>query len=176
MGNVVKLPRHARATIGQARQIRDLAVDLDLSREARAELANALFKITEAPGKRWLFVMINPEQFRFVAKAITQRPDAGKTLLVWNCAISHIQMDTGEIVASREKLAEDAGTLPRHVSTAMSELVKIGAIIRQRRGRSVAYFVNPHVGWSGTEGARQEAAEGFPRVKPTLTVVDGGRQ
>ena len=165
MGNVVALPKHSRASREQAEQLRQYAFDLELSPQARAELDNALFKITETPGRRWLFVMINPEQFRFVAMAIAKRPDAGKTLMVWNCALTYVRMDTGEIMASREQLAADANTAPPHVSNAISELVKIGAIVRQRRGRRMAYFVNPNVGWNGGEGARQEAAKEAPQLR-----------
>jgi len=44
-------------------------------------------------------------------------------------------------------------------------LVKIGAIVRQRRGRRMAYFVNPNVGWNGGEGTRQEAAKEAPQLR-----------
>ncbi|MEI8343016.1 MAG: hypothetical protein WCH43_15945 [Verrucomicrobiota bacterium] len=165
MGNVVTLPKHSRASREQAEQLRQYAFDLELSPEARAELDNALHKITETPGRRWLFVMINPEQFRFVTKAVQGCRNVATTLAVWNTAISYIRMDTGEIMASREKIAEDAGTQPCNVSTAISELVKIGAIVRQRRGRRMAYFVNPNVGWNGGEGARQEAAKEAPQLR-----------
>ena len=165
MGNVVALPRHSRASREQAEQLRQYAFDLELSPEARAELDNALHKITETPGRRWLFVMISPEQFRFVKKATegAQRPD--QTWAVFTLAITYMRQDTGEIVADREKLAGDTGTTVEHVSRAMGELVKIGAIVRQRRGRRMAYFVNPNVGWNGGEGARQEAAKEAPQLR-----------
>ena len=172
MGNVVALPKHSRATRAQAEQLRQLVLDLDIPAEARAIVDNALFKITETPGRRWLFVMINPDQFRFVAKAITQRPDAGKTLMVWNCALTYVRQDTGEILASREKLAEDAVTNVQEVSRALGRLSDIGAIVRLRRGRRMAYFVNPNVGWNGGEGARQEAAKEAPQLR---LVVPGER-
>jgi len=165
MGNIVALPKHSRATREQAEQLRQLVFDLDIPAEARAHIDNALYRITETPGKRWLFVMINPEQFRFVAKAIADGPDAGKTLMVWNCALTYVRMDTGEIMASRDQLAEDSRTQPCNVSTALSRLAKIGAIVRQRRGRRMAYFVNPNVGWNGGEGARQEAAKEAPQLR-----------
>jgi len=165
MGNVVTLPKHSRASREQAEQLRQYAFDLELSPEARAELDNALHKITETPGRRWLFVMINPEQFRFVTKAVQGCRNVATTLAVWNTAISYIRMDTGEILASRDLIAEHVGTQPCNVSTAISELVKIGAIVRQRRGRRMAYFVNPNVGWNGGEGARQEAAKEAPQLR-----------
>ena len=165
MGNVVALPRHSRATREQAEQVRQFMLDLDIPADARAHVDNALFKITETPGQRWLFVMINPDQFRFVAKAISQRPDAGKTFMIWNCALTYVRMDTGEIVATREQLANDAQARVEHVSRAMGELVKIGAIVRHRRGRNVVYSVNPKVGWAGGEGTRQEAAKAAPQLR-----------
>ena len=165
MGNVVKLPRHSRASREQAERLRQCAHELDISVEARAELDNALYRVTEAPGRRWVFIMINPEQFRFVTRAVTTGPDSGKTLAVWNSALSHIRMDTGEIMASREQLADDAATNVQEVSRALGRLATIGAITRQRRGRKTAYFVNPNVGWNGGEGARQEAAKDAPKLR-----------
>ena len=165
MGNVVALPKHSRASREQAERLRQYALELDLSIEARAELDNVLYKVTETPGRRWLFVMISPEQFRFVTKAIQGCRNVATTHMVWTSAITYMRMDTGEIMASREQLAEDTGTQPCNVSTAMSELVKIGAIIRERRGRKTAYFVNPTVGWNGGEGARQEAAKDAPKLR-----------
>ena len=165
MGNVVALFRHCRATREQAEQLRQLAFDLEMPEEARAHLENALYRVTETPGRRWMFVMINPDQFRFVSKAIQNTRNVATTFAVWNSAITYIRMDTGEIMASREKIAEEVGVAPRTVSTSMSDLVKIGAIIRLRRGRRMAYFVNPTVGWNGGEGARQEAAKTAPKLR-----------
>ena len=165
MGNVVALPRHSRASREQAEQLRQYAFDLELSPEARAELDNALHKITETPGRRWLFVMISPEQFRFVTKAVQGCRNVAITHMVWISAITYMRQDTGEVVAAREQLASDAGTTVQEVSRAMGELVKIGAIVRQRRGRRMAYFVNPNVGWNGGEGARQEAAKEAPQLR-----------
>lgn len=165
MGNVVALPKHSRATREQAELVRQFVLDLDIPEDARAHLDNALHKITETPGRRWLFVMISPEQFRFVKKATETTKRPSQTWAVFTLAITYLRMDTGEILASREKLAEDAGTEPRHVSTAMSDLVKIGAIVRHRRGRNVVYSINPTVGWAGGEGTRQEAAKDAPKLR-----------
>jgi len=172
MGNVVALPKHSRASRDQADRLRQYAFDLELSPEARAELDNALHKITEAPGRRWLFVMINQDQFRFVTKAIQGTRNVATTFAVWNSALTYIRMDTGEIMASREKIAEDVGAQPRTVSTSMSDLVRIGAIVRHRRGRHVVYSVNPHVGWAGGEGARQEAAKDAPKLRLVTDQLD----
>jgi hypothetical protein len=167
MGDIVRLPKHSRASREQAERLRQLALELELSPEARGELDNALYRITGPPGRRWVFVMISPEQFRFISKAIQDCRNVATTFAVWNAVITYMRMDTGEIATSREQLAKDAGTLP---STAMGELTKIGAIIRHRRGRRTVYFVNPNVGWNGGEGSRREAA----RTAPELRLVDTG--
>jgi hypothetical protein len=60
-------------------------------------------------------------------------------LKVWSAAISHICYDTGEIMAGRERLAEDAETTPEHASHALTQLVEIGALLKLRRGR---YAIN----------------------------------
>jgi len=172
MGNVVLLPKHSRATREQAEQVRQFMLDLDIPPDARAHVANALYRISETPGRRWLFTMINPEQFRFVGKAIQGVRNVATTYAVWNAALTYIRMDTGEIVATREQLAEDAGARIEHVSRAMSELTKIGAIVRHRRGRNVVYSVNPHVGWAGGEGARQEAAKDAPKLRLVSDQLD----
>ncbi len=165
MGNVTLLPKHSRATRAQAELVRQFMLDLDIPADARAHVDNALYKITETPGRRWLFVMINPEQFRFVTQAVADGPDAGKTLMVWNSALTYVRMDTGEVMATREQLAKDARTNPDEASRALSRLASIGAIVRQRRGRRMAYFVNANVGWNGGEGARQEAAKDAPQLR-----------
>ncbi len=172
MGNVVLLPKHSRASREQAEQVRQFMLDLDIPADARAHVDNALYRISEIPGRRWLFVMINPEQFRFVTTSVRRGPDSGNTLAVWNSALTYVRMDTGEIMATREQLASDAETNTVEVSRALGRLAQIGAIVRQRRGRKMAYFVNPNVGWAGGEGARQEAAKDAPKLRLVSEQLD----
>src|SRR3954451_15148153 len=84
------------------------------------------------------------------------------TMRVWLAVISHIRYDTGEIMASRGRLAEDAETTPDEASRALSRLLEIGALLKLRRGR---YAINPHVGWTGDLVKRQEAAKNVPLVR-----------
>jgi hypothetical protein len=131
-----------------------LDMPLDLSQEARHSLANALGRF--APPETWGFVMLNPEQQRLVVQAITAGQRPFETLRIWNLAISHIRYDTGEIMAGRKRLAQDAGISLENASRALSSLVEIGALLRLHRGR---YAINPHVGWTGSLLKRQEAAK-----------------
>jgi CRP-like cAMP-binding protein len=169
MGDVVALHKHSRTTREQAEQVRQFVLALDIPEGVRAHTDNVPYRFLETPGRRWLFVMINPDQFRFVSKAIRNVRKAELTFAVWNAAVTYVRMDTGEITASRDQLAEDAGTSPDEVSRAMGELTRIGAIVRHRRGRYVAYFVNPNVGWSGGERARRGSAKDTPQLRLVMS-------
>jgi len=115
-----------------------------------------------APPETWSFVMLNPDQQRLVLKAINGGDKPALTMRVWLAVISHIRYDTGEIMASRGRLAEDAETTPDEASRALSRLLEIGALLKLRRGR---YAINPHVGWTGDLVKRQEAAKNVPPVR-----------
>jgi len=99
-----------------------LALDMPLSlkQATRDDLADALGRF--APPEQWVFVMLNPDQQRLVLKAINRGPRPLTTLKVWNAAISHIRYDTGEIMAGRARLAEDADITPDEVSRALNRL------------------------------------------------------
>jgi DNA-binding transcriptional ArsR family regulator len=131
-----------------------LDLPLGLKPETRDDLADALGRF--APPESWSFAMLNPDQQRLVLKAIGDGPRPLVTLKVWNAAISHIRYDTGEIMAGRERLAQDVDVTPEHVSRALSRLTEIGALLKLRPGR---YAINPHVGWTGSLVKRQEAAK-----------------
>jgi hypothetical protein len=140
-----------------------LALDLplNLKQATRDDLADALGRF--APPETWRFVMLNPDQQRLVLKAINAGDKPALTMRVWLAAISHIRYDTGEIMAGRERLAEDAETAPDEVSRALSRLLEIGALLKIRRGR---YEINPHVGWAGSQTTRQAAARITPALRP----------
>ena len=79
--------------------------------------------------------------------------------------MTYLRWDTGEIMATRDRIADDAQTLPCHISTAMTDLERIGAIIRQRRGKRTVYFMNGNVAWAGSERTRQAAVKGAPVLR-----------
>jgi hypothetical protein len=139
-----------------------LALDLplDLKQETRDDLADALGRF--APPETWSFAMLNPDQQRLVLKAIDDGPRPLVTLKVWHVAISHLRYDTGEIMAGRKRLAQDAGIDPDEASRALSRLTEIGAVLKLRPGR---YAINPNVGWSGSLLKRQEAAKDAPELR-----------
>ena len=165
MGEIVHLPRRKQLLRQQADAFRQMAFAFDLPDDMRAEIDNVLYKLTEEPSERWPFVKISPEQFRYVTKAILSVRDSFQVLRLWTAVITYVRIDTGEILATREQLATDVEMLPHNVSTAITALVKIGALVRHRRGRKVVYSINPTVGWNGGEGSRQAAVKEAPMLK-----------
>lgn len=165
MADIVALPKSRRLRKEQADAFRQLAFEFALPDEVRAEIDNAIYKLTEETGERWLFVKISPSAFKHVVEAIHSCAKPATTMAVWIASLPYIRQDTGEILATREQLASDAHALPCHVSTAMTELTRIGAILRHHRGRRVVYSINPNVGWNGGEGTRQTAAKEAPLLR-----------
>ena len=166
MGNVIPLPvKRKRLKREQAEALRQLVFDFDLDETVQAIIDNAIYRLTDESQERWPFVRISPVQFLFVMKATSQAKRPDLTLRVWNTALAYMRWDTGEILATREQLAEDTKTNPDEVSRAMTALTKIGAILKTRRGNRVVYSINPNVGWNGSEGSRRSAAKEAPKLR-----------
>ncbi len=157
--NVTKLRPKRHDTIAQALQLA-LELPLGLSEPARDELAEALGRYE--PADRWSYVMLNPDQLRTVLRLINGCPHPALTLRVWSALVIYVRMETGEIMASRARLAEDAETTPQEVSRALTRLAEMGVLLRLRPGR---YAVNPHVGWVGSLAKRETAAQDAPKLR-----------
>lgn len=98
----------------------------------------------------------------------------------FDLVLLNLRQDTGEVMLTRDQLAERIGCARENVSRIMGTLERMDVIRRERRriegvqGRGVAvYFINPHVAWNGSLDARKaEAAEAKP---PLLTMMEGGK-
>ena len=127
---------------------------------------------------RWTFVMLSPSQnaavVNFLASNST-RPIIG--LKLWALCFEHLDIDTGEIMLTREQIADKMGCSAAHISEIMGELVEFGAISRRRqkvsglRGQGVVrYFMNPRVA-THLAGKSQQ----FFRKPPPYASHVGGR-
>jgi len=98
----------------------------------------------------------------------------------FDLVLLNLRQDTGEVLLTRDQLAERIGCAPKNVSTIMGTLEKMGVIRRERRriegvqGRGMAvYFINPHVAWNGSLDVRKaQAAETRPPMQ--LELLQGG--
>lgn len=156
---VFRLRPKRHDTITQALQLA-LQLPLGLSDPTRDELAEALGRYE--PVAKWTYTMLNPEQLRTVLKLINGSDRPAITLRVWTALVTHTRLDTGEIMANRTRLAEDAETTPQEASRALSTMADLGILIRIRTGR---YRVNPHVAWAGSLVKRETAAKEVPQLR-----------
>lgn len=89
-------------------------------------------------------------------------------LAVWFAIAGHLELDTGVLTCSQRQLAKTAGMDVSDVHKALDILVRMGALLREERGR---YRVHPSVMWRGQLVTRGQAEE----TTPALTLVPGGR-
>lgn len=154
-----------------AETLERLAKRAGLDAKTAAMLA---MNLAPLPKTDWTFVMISPQQNNAVVKWLnenSQRPM--KATLLWAELFTVMRNDTGEILRTREELAERIGESPQNVSRIMTELTKINAIVRQKEGRRVRYFMNPNIATHiPTPEQRKEAREG---AGPLLVLMQGGQ-
>jgi hypothetical protein len=127
----------------------------------------------EPNANRWPFVMLSPVDNDRVVEWLSENSSrAPSAMRLWSKLFVHLCWDTGEIVQTREELADAVGIAPRDVSRIMTELEGIGAIIRRRekiaglRGPGpVRYFMSPRIGTHLTGKARDMAQDEAPLLK-----------
>lgn len=177
---LVKLRTKAdRLKTDQAEQLRQLVLDFpDLPQRAVGELIATIDRQT-ASRSGWTFVMISPEQNAAVVDWLSR--NSGRPLVamrLWAVLFSNLRTDTGEIVQTRDELAELVGETPNHVSEIMGELATIGAISRRREGRWDAW-TGPGSVFHEPQGRhasdRRRPRQSPDRFSPLLALINGGR-
>ena len=148
-----------------AAQLRRLVLDYPgLPERARGEIIGTIDRQT-ASETAWTFIMLSPDQNAAVARWLSKHSTRPKVALVlWREFFTALRRDTGEVMLTRDELAERVGARPEHVSRVMHELASIGAIIVHREkvagmrgpGRAV-YLMNPNVATNLTGAARDKA-------------------
>lgn len=124
------------------------------------------------------FVMLYPAQNRLVVEYLSKeskRPFVAARLWAW--LFEFASPVDGEILVTREGLAERVGATARSVDTVLKELVEFGALIRRRepepgkRGRGVVrYYMNPRVGTQIADRCERAAAQ---QRAPLLELIGG---
>lgn len=158
----------------QAEQLRQAVLALeDAPPEAKSAIVATIDRQTAAQ-EGWTFVMISAGQYGQVVEwlaAHSERPVMAMRL--WALVFQHLHRDTGEIVLSRQEMAEHLGCAPQHVSNLITDLEKIGAIQRRRAAREAGrrgavpmrYFLNPRVGTHLAGAAREKAQVEAPQLR-----------
>lgn len=128
------------------------------------------------------FTMLSRDQTIAIWDAIRALPSDARPNHVrhaFDLVLVNLRQDTGEVMLTRDQLAEKIGCAPKNVSTVMGTLERMGVIRRERRrieglqGRGMAvYFINPHVAWNGSLDIRK--AEAAETKQPKLRLMEGG--
>jgi CRP-like cAMP-binding protein len=148
-----------------AAQLRQLVLDYPgLPERVRGEIVGTIDRQT-ASEARWTFVMLSPEQNAAVARWLRQNSRFPTlALALWSELFTALRHDTGEVMLTRDELAERVGTTTDNVSRIMNELAKARAISVRREpiagvrgpGRAV-YYMNPNVATNLAGVARDQA-------------------
>ncbi len=176
------LSKPDRLREGQAAQLRAalLPFEHDMPGPVRELVAHIDRQTASKAG--WTFIMISADQNRAVVRwlnASSRRPMKATSL--WAELFSAVDRDTGEVLLTRDQLAELVGITVEDVSTIMGELEGIEAIIRRREripgmrgpGR-VRYFMNPVVG-THLAGAERDVAQADAPPGPLLRLMEGSK-
>jgi hypothetical protein len=174
--------KEERITHQKAEVARQAVLDLGLPDSAAAEMLVAIAR-HETGGRLqgWTFNMLNPSQCLAVWDAIRELPPEDRPNQVrhlFDLILTHIETNTGLVTLTREEMAAMIGTEPRHISSMMGTLERMGVVFRLRhkmpgmRGPGVArYRVNSHVAWNGKLTIREQQAE--QQALP-FSVIQGG--
>ena len=129
------------------------------------------------------FIMLSRAQTKAIWDAIRALPADERPNQVrhaFDLVLLNLRQDTGEVMLTRDQLAEEIGCASTHVSNVMGTLARMGVVRRERRriegvrGPGMAvYFVNPHVAWNGSLDIRK--AEAKEAKTPALTLMEGGK-
>jgi hypothetical protein len=180
MGAIVELKtRPDRLRQDQAETLRQAILPFETQMPDAVKALIGHIDRQTASRNKWTFVMLSPEQNSIVVDYLAEnskRPLVAVRL--WALCFKHLRNDTGEVLLSREEIAEKLKQKADSVSELMSELVEFGAIIRRRERVAglkgpgmVHYFMNPrvatHLGGTAREKAQDEA--------PLLRLMEGGK-
>ena len=166
----------------QAARLRDALLPFEHDMPVQVRELVAQIDRQTAARNGWTFIMISAEQNRAVVhwlKSNSRRPMQAMDL--WSLLFTRVDRDTGEVLLTRDQLAELVDDNADNISAIMGELEGIGAIIRRRervagmRGPGRArYFMNSLVGTHLTGAARDKAQAEAP-PGPLLRVMEGGK-
>lgn len=197
MAQVVRLTTHQKRSEQEeaaqaAEQLSFLSDEFlkHLPGEARIAISRATYALQKAarpdtkeelwPGG---FTMLSRTQTATIWNAIRELPSNDRPHQVrhaFDLVLLNLRQDTGEVLLTRSQLAEQIGCAPKHVSTIMGTLEKMGVIRRERRkiegmqGRGMAvYFINPHVAWNGSLDIRKTQAQNTQRPMQ-FELIHGG--
>lgn len=160
---LVPLSREKAETMRQ-----DVLVWAHEAPELAAEML-ALIDRRTASSNAWRFVMVGAIQNRDVVRWIVKHARRAATShVLWAEMKANMHTGTNEVMMSRAHMMQATGAPSPHVSEALSELVRIGAIERRKEGRETRWFVSARVATHLSGVARDEAQRIAPPLLPLM--------
>ena len=109
--------------------------------------------------------MLQPDLNQAVIHHMTKRSKMPLVAVnLWAMFLNNLRTDTGEILLTRQEMADKLKQLPRDISSVMSEFAAIKVIRREKKGGRVFYFLNPWVATHLTGEARDNAQDNSPML------------
>lgn len=167
-------PKDKQAKQEQIQQLQEM---LDLFPELNEKKASALLWDIKRKNKlndpnRWTFIMISPEQNSDVVDWLaTNSKRPLNAVKLWSMLFKYVHRETGQIMLSRQELADELNISSSHITNIMTELESIKAIIKEKEGRGVTYYMNPHV----ATHLNQEERNRTRPTAPKLELIHGGK-
>ena len=168
-----------------AQQLRQLILAFgNCPARASREILHAI-DLATASADGWTFLMINPQQNAAVVGWLARHSvRKGIAAHLWAEMLTATDRDTGEVLLSRDELANRVGTRPNGITDVLGELEAIGAISRRRErvpgmsgpGR-VVVMINSRVATRLAGRAREQAQkDAQPVSEPVLPSTTGRRK
>lgn len=157
--------RYSRAQ-REGEKLEAMLLTCGMDPQAAATIAAGYIAKTPKPQKTEPFVMLTASQNAAVIDWLSQHSKRrNEAVRLWALLFTALHPTTGEIMLSREEMAKRIGIMPSDISRIMSELASIGAVIREKRGRSVRYGMSPHIATHQTGEKLAEARANAPRLR-----------
>jgi len=122
---------------------------------------------------KWTFIMINAEQNFAVVKWLNKNSKRrNEAVLLWALLFDNVHRETGQIMLTRQEIADKLEIRHNNITAIMSELESINAIIKEKEGRGVTYYMNPSVGTH----LPQEDRDKERGKAPKLELINGGKE
>jgi CRP-like cAMP-binding protein len=181
------LPNRERIKRQEAAEVSDMIAATSLPRHLKERVRHELYRAVEPDSTRspfGVYVMLSVQQIGAIWDALRALPAKDRPQEVrhaFDICVLNLRQDTGEVMLTRDEIAERMNIAPREVTKAMGVMQRLGIILKGERRRVeglrgpgvVPYFVNPHAAWNGhLELQKIEARRQTP---PLLALMEGGK-
>lgn len=151
--------------------LREYARSIARRSPAAARKLLAFLDALEPSSNGWRFSMVGDAEEEAVAYWIADNARRkGVTSKLWASCKTHRRTDTGEVLLDRAAMMRRVGASSAHLTEALAELVRIGALKKHGTGRAARWFVSSKLSTNLTGAARDEAQRDAP---PLLAPLQG---